>query len=238
MAPVAQRLSAAGCVLEPLLTAMTVDGQVEECVAALEEYAGGPVVLIGHSWGAWLSLIVAARSPSSVRKVICVGSGAFEEEGTDDLMRVRLERLSPEEQAETKRLLAAISDPATDDDAVLARFGALMAKADTFHPLPPDEGGRDAVPVRVNGEVHRRVWAEAREMRRNGRLLEICGQVHCPVVAVHGDYDPHPAAGVAGPLSRVIDEFRFILLENCGHCPWLEREARDRFYEILIREVR
>ena len=27
------------------------------------------------------------------------------------------------------------------------------------------------------------------------------------------------------------------LLEKCGHRPWIEREAKERFYEILKQEI-
>ncbi len=53
-----------------------------------------------------------------------------------------------------------------------------------------------------------------------------------------GDYDPHPAEGVEQPLAAVLTDFRFILLRNWGHLPWLERETRDKFYEILTAELR
>jgi pimeloyl-ACP methyl ester carboxylesterase len=86
-------------------------------------------------------------------------------------------------------------------------------------------------------DVHRKVWGEARRLRSGGGLLALGRKIGCPVVAIHGDYDPHPAEGVKVPLSGVLADFRFILLEKCGHRPWLERAARDRFYGILREEV-
>ena len=35
-----------------------------------------------------------------------------------------------------------------------------------------------------------------------------------------------------------LEKFRFILLDNCGHRPWIERQARDMFYGILNEELR
>ena len=64
-------------------------------------------------------------------------------------------------------------------------------------------------------------------------LLERAGRIRCPVLAIHGDIDPHPVEGVRKPLSLVLDDFRLVLLENCGHTPWRERRARERFYEVL-----
>src|SRR5215217_6631121 len=53
MGPVAQRLGHARGVLEPMQSATTVYGQVDELRMAVESLSAPPVVLIGHSWGAW-----------------------------------------------------------------------------------------------------------------------------------------------------------------------------------------
>src|SRR5258708_22341688 len=78
MAPVARELAAEWGVLEPLQTADSLDGQVEELRAALGERADLPVTLIGSSWGAMLGYIFAARYPAHVRRLIFVGSGVYE----------------------------------------------------------------------------------------------------------------------------------------------------------------
>lgn len=75
------------------------------------------------------------------------------------------------------------------------------------------------------------------KLRSSGKPLEFGKKTQCPVIAIHGDYDPHLSEGVKGPLSRTLKDFRFILFENCGHYPWLEKAARDRFYDILKIEV-
>lgn len=74
-------------------------------------------------------------------------------------------------------------------------------------------------------------------MRASGELLELGRRIACPVVAIHGDYDPHPARGVEGPLSKVLRDFHFILLRNCGHAPWIERQAKEEFYTVLREAI-
>jgi len=59
----------------------------------------------------------------------------------------------------------------------------------------------------------------------------------CPVVAIHGDFDPHPAEGVKIPLGVSLKDFKFVLLPKCGHHPWLEKYAKDRFYSVLNEEI-
>ena len=90
----------------------------------------------------------------------------------------------------------------------------------------------------LRGDVYQGVWQEADEMRRSGELLALARRIRCPVVAIHGDYDPSPAEGVQEPLAAALEEFRFVLLARCGHTPWRERQARDEFYRVLKRECR
>ena len=79
MAPVARELASDWGVLEPLQTATSLEGQIKELQAVLEKNGDLPVTLIGFSWGAWLSFMVAANCPTIVRKLVLVGSGPFED---------------------------------------------------------------------------------------------------------------------------------------------------------------
>ena len=74
-------------------------------------------------------------------------------------------------------------------------------------------------------------------MQQTGKLLELGKHIRCPVVPIHGAYDSHPAEGVQKPLSAIVENFRFILLQLCGHMPWIERQARNEFYSILKAEL-
>ena len=233
MAPVALELSSVTCVLEPLQTATTLEGQVRELKAVLEKHAALPIILIGFSWGALLSFIFAARHPSFVRKLILIGSAPYEEKYAANIAPTRLSRLSERERKEVLSLRETLNDPAfADKNTTMARLGNLLSQADSYDPLPHD----DEI-LECQYDVFQGVWEQAAHLRSSGKLLELGKSIKCPVVAIHGDYDPHPAAGVVEPLSRVLQDFRFILLERCGHRPWLERNARDRFYDILKQEL-
>ena len=67
-------------------------------------------------------------------------------------------------------------------------------------------------------------------MRESGALLDAVSAIRCPVVAIHGDYDPRPAKGVVVPLQAVLPSATFKLLERCGHKPWQEIHAQEAFY--------
>ena len=233
MAAVARELASAWGVLEPHQTADSLEGQVAELVAALETEASLPAILVGHSWGAWLAWLVAARHPGLVSKLILVGSGPFTSRYATQVQQTRLSRLSEAEIDEFEACLERLADPAAEDKNVtLARLGLLVTHADAYDLVPVE-----AAPSTFRGDIYQRVWPEAAALRRSGRLLALASEIRCPVVAIHGDHDPHPALGVEEPLSSLLADFRLILLERCGHTPWLERWAREEFYEVLREEL-
>ena len=151
-------------------------------------------------------------------------------------MPARLRRLSPVARERVKELLTLLDSGNGD---ALAEFGALLGGADDYDPLPDEEPApfRDeslqAAELRRSGEIYNGVWPRAAEMRRNGELLRAASAIRCPVVAIHGEHDPHPWRGVKEPLERVLPEFSFHLLLRCGHTPWLERQARGEFFKLL-----
>ena len=234
MAPVARELAAEWGVLEPLQTAKSLEGQVQELRAVLEENGELPVMLVGSSWGAMLGFIVTARYPALVKKLILVGSGVYEEQYAAEIEETRMSRLSEEERATIASLAESLGDSSNKDkNATMAQLGKLFTKCDAYNPITLDTEN-----LEVQYDTFAGVWGDAVELRSSGELLQLGEHIRCPVVAIHGDYDPHPREGIQKPLSSVLKDFRFIAIENCGHLPWIEREARDEFYEILKGELR
>lgn len=232
MGKLAARFSARQGILEPLESETTIDAQIKIFKDLFDKNVSYPMTLAGYSWGAWLALIIASRYPDKIAKVILVSSGGFRDADGGITLETRLERLSEEKRKEADLLseILAGKKPGNPDEA-LPRLGALYSSVDNFNPI------EDTDEVEVNKDIHNGLWGEGKVMRQSGKLLAEVSRIRCPVVAIHGDYDPHPAEGVQGPLSSVLKDFRFILLEKCGHKPWIEKEARDRFYSILDVEL-
>ncbi len=233
MAPVARELSRDYGVLEPLQTAAMLDGQVEELRDIIEKHGNPPVVLIGSSWGAMLSYIFTARYPVLVKKLIMVGSAVFDDCYAAGIQKTRLSCLDAEAKREVYSLVKDLNDDVVSDkNKLLARLGELFTKADAYDPIT-----LDTEVLEVRFDIHDRVWGDAMKLRSSGEFLNMGKKIKCPVVAIHGDYDPHPAEGVREPLSEVLKDFRFILLEHCGHLPWIEREARDEFFKVVREQL-
>ncbi|UCE12615.1 MAG: alpha/beta hydrolase [Candidatus Heimdallarchaeota archaeon] len=241
MAPVAVELTSLSHwgVLEPIQTATSIDGQINEMKTILKKNGDFPILLIGFSWGAWLSYLFAAHYPAFIKKLILIGSGPFKENYVEILRKTRIGRLSENERISYDNAIKIVSDPsAKGKTAALARLGKLTLITDTFDLIVNESNKSNEINlVDLSGDIFQSVWEEAAELRRNGRLFNYGKNIKCPVVAIHGDHDPHPAEGVQC-LSDIVRNFRFILLKNCGHKPWVERQARQTFFDILKQEVR
>lgn len=236
MKPVAEELSKTFGVIEPFQTKNSIDGQIEELKKVIEENATSPVCLIGWSWGAWLSYLLTAQYQNLVNKLILVSSGPFKTSYAQGIMRTRLERLSTQEQRRVKEIIQLLQK-GKSNNVIFNEFGGLMDKADSYNPLP-HKNDDDIGKSDLQSEIYEKVWSEADALRESGKLLESGKKISCPVVAIQGDYDPYPSEGVEKPLSTVIKNFRFYSLAHCGHHPWLEKEAKNKFYEILIQELK
>lgn len=232
MMPVAVELRKHYGVLEPLQTAMSVEGQIEELRQVIEQNGELPMILVGHSWGAMLIYMFASRYPELVKCIIMIGSGALEEKFYPDLCRNRDERLSDSEREELGYLRRKFASPASDDDMdiIFARFGQLMEKLDTYEPIDADDDD-----TMCSYEIFTKVWPEVHSMRKKGELYDMGKEIDCPVIAIHGDYDSTPLVAIDDSLSKIIKDFTFYSINKCGHTPWNERYAKEEFYSILYK---
>lgn len=229
MGYVAQELGKKHGVLEPMQRACTVQGQVNELHGAITTNTKAPITLIGWSWGAWLGWWYAAQYPERVNRLILISAGPFETHYTANMNETRFSRLTAEEVSEVQTLMAKFNDPELNDKTtVFSRFGELFGKADNYDPVLVE-----TPPTEQNMDIYNAVWSEGAALRKSGELLADAGKITVPVVAIHGDHDPHPWQGVKEPLSRKLNDFTFHLLPHCGHSPWKEREAYSTFFNLL-----
>jgi pimeloyl-ACP methyl ester carboxylesterase len=233
MAEVAEKISVKKGVIEALQTRSSISDLLVELHGLATLHGHPPLTLIGHSWGAWLSLLFASKHPDLVRKLILVASGPLEEKYAGKIMETRLSRLNGNDAETLTRLMHQINlAHASLQDTIFLEIAELTRKADACR--------HDGTPYRKAAFEYRNfesVWSEAERLRASGELLQETGKVTCPVLAIHGDYDPHPSMGVKLSLEEKIKDFRFILLKKCGHEPWSELLARDLFFNILEQEI-
>ena len=234
MSPLARKLEPRVSLIEAMQTRLSIAALIQELREQIATHAQAPAIVVGHSWGAWLCLLLAAAHPELVARLVLISSGVLEDRYAAVMRATRLARLTEQERAEMAACEAALADPdVADKGALFGRYGRLFDKTENFDAEPEPKDRFDTDPA-----IYERVWAEATALRTSGELLRQAARVRCPVLAIHGDYDPSPPEGVREPLARVLTApFEFIVLNRCGHTPWLERQARGELLAILGREL-
>jgi len=126
-APIAKGLSDLGGTIEPLQSADTVLGQIEELNDQLKTY-DPPFVLVGHSWGALLAWIYASAYPKMVKHIILVSCPPFDDEYASEIMNNRMNNLESADREKAKELIGKMETSVLNDDEFNI-FGELMSKS-------------------------------------------------------------------------------------------------------------
>lgn len=208
-------------VLEYLQSKNSIEELLDELCGVILHYQLDKVILIGHSWGAWLSYIFAAKYPQYVSKLILVSCGPFKVNYYYQLVEARSIKIMPEEQKEDIRAANLYSDDLEYDPDHYCLLPNIKADMIAFNEMQFNSLMNEVVSMRASGE-----------------LLDYSRFIECPVIAIHGKNDPHPWEGVKVPLENRLNVFKMFLLDRCGHDPWKEYYAKDEFFHILKREIK
>lgn len=86
---------------------------------------------------------------------------------------------------------------------------------------------------KVDSEMHDTIWSEAVGLRTSGKILDSFRRIKCKLYLIQGATDPHPINGITIPLQEIGVACENYVLDKCGHSPFMERYAKDEFYEIV-----
>lgn len=232
MAPVCRALSDERSVLEPLQrTSIEVPLTVSRHVADLREVlaqtgltGGVPATLIGHSWGAMLSLAFAAEHPAMVSTLVLVGCGTFDLESRrvfEAAVAARLKGAARQRLAHAERTIA-------DPDARMCVVGRILERVYSVE-LEPHRDETEYYDAKGGAES----WQDMLRLQRERVYPERFSHVTAPVLMLHGACDPHPGRAIHACLARFISRIEYVELPGCGHYPWWERQASGLFFQLL-----
>lgn len=228
--PLARELGEQWHVFEPFQRSsggrpLTVATHVQDLDDLIRERCGGhQPILVGHSWGAMLALAYAADHPTTPAALILIGCGTFSFAARAEF-EARLEaRLTAADRAN----IARVRQTEADADRRLAAVGRLMTRVygHDVEEVPDDVAGVDAL-------AHEQTWEDMVRLQRDGIYPGAFAAIGAPVLMLHGDADPHPGRLISKDLRAHIPHLEYRELPKCGHSPWLERQARQIFFETL-----
>ncbi len=196
----------------------TIEANVEDAAAVIDQAAGGRAWIVGFSWGGHLALHVLVACPERVAGAIIIDPlGAFVE-AMDEFGENLPSRLSPDQTERVAELDARdYRGGATPEERLesnLLLWPCYFANPATAPPRPPLEsnpkcGAETVASIRAHGE--------------RGTLAQGLPRVDgVPVLFIHGKQSPMPVRTTTD-TAALIPGAEVVLVENAGHFIWLEQ---------------
>ena len=175
--------------------------------------------LVGHSFGAVLALLYAAKHPDGVRSlVLCNTAPPFVPALQSAWMASMEKRTRAEDQAEMKQIEESDAfrqrDPATIERYFKLRYAPFFRDRENVERATLGFNSNTAANV---VEAWERTFRDLEDHDPVGSLAK----VRCPTLVVHGEHDPVPAE-FAGMVADGIDGAEYAFLEGSSHFAFLE----------------
>lgn len=175
----------------------------------LDSLVSRPCHIVGLSYGGMIGAELAAHNPVKVRSLVLVGAIGL---WLDEFPIADIYVLGPEERAKAtwhnpaseaaQAYMAQPEDPVAKREAELANIEALASTGKFVWPIP-DKGLRK--------RIHR---------------------ITSPSLMVWGESDGLVPPAYADEFRRLILRSESVVLEECGHLPYLERP--DQYFEAVF----
>ena len=76
---------------------------------------------------------------------------------------------------------------------------------------------------------HFETWNDMVRLQESGDYPAEFASIKCPVLMLHGTYDPHPGVMIRDSLEAYMPHLEYHEFDKCGHSPWVEEHARSQF---------
>ena len=205
----------------------TLQDNIEDLDALRRHLDYEKVILVGHSWGGYLSMAYAARYPKRLKKLILVGTAGPKWEEIPDSngeLWYLFKYIFPEVVEKRSRLAfhVALGDANALDERMSAYFSMLFLseeKRDDFI-----SGCKDC---RFNLHVNRLVNEDLRQFDLTPQLERF----EFPALIIAGRYDINVAPLVSYRIHQKIPKSKLVFFESSGHLPFYEEP--EKFVEVV-----
>ena len=197
----------------------TIEQHVSDALAVLDQHDVAAATVLGHSWGGYLAMQLAARAPGRVNALVLADTlGAVGDGGLAGFGAELNARATPETRAKIAELDKLSTTSKEEKDAAALEYFrlewpgyfAIPAQA----PPVPDT-------VRVNAEGFEQTSASVAEAVERGDLPGLLRGFTGPVEVVAGECSPLPRQA-AESTAAVFPDARLTIVPGAGHQVWYE----------------
>jgi proline iminopeptidase len=197
----------------------TIEQHVADALAVLDRSGVAAATVLGHSWGGYLAMQLAARAPGRVSALVLADAlGAVGDGGLASFGAELAARATPEARARIAELGEISPTSREQETAVALEYfrldwpGLFAVPADA--PPVPDT-------VRVGPEAFEQTSASVAEAAELGDLPGLLSGFTGPAEVVAGERSPLPRQA-AESTAAVFPDARLTIVPGAGHQVWHE----------------
>lgn len=202
--------------LAPSTTAggATVEQHVADAMSVIATLGWHKPIVVGHSWGGYLAMHVAASHPDAIGGLVILDSLGPAGDGGQKQFGPNLRRGLSEASLARLAALDAIEQPDQDEhrEALGLLWPSYFGDPETAPPMPHF----------YFAENQGATWASIQAHFRKGTLPRRLPRTNVPTLVIHGSKSPLPLAQ-ARRIVELMPDAELAIVEGGGHWPWLER---------------
>jgi pimeloyl-ACP methyl ester carboxylesterase len=180
--------------------------------------------LLGHSAGAVVAQVYAARHPARLRKLVLVTPSAQLQAMSPDTSGVRASRFAEPWYSDAAQAMAALDAVTSLEEAL-----PLLVRMAPFYYGRWDDRARAhaagyAEQVTLGAQVAFGAGPLARDFDRVGALAELLA-LPAPALVLAGALDGGSGVPGAEAVARSLAKSELVILDRCAHYPWIDEPA-------------
>lgn len=217
-------------------TSKNIDVMCAEISQQLQYCDDNPII-IGHSWGAVLGYIFAAKFPHNIGKLIMISSGALTKQHHEEAMVARFACISQENNSKMEILYKKLAASSGQEEVEI--FCELAKFLETIEVSTPVDNIHERIKtLYYDLNCYKSINIEYKHLLNTNQMEALGTKIICPVSIIHGKNDPYSYTDLQNFLCKTLStKTVFYLLDNCGHWPWREKYAEKEFFFIIQKEI-
>jgi len=206
---------------------------IEDIEAVRKAFGCKKVSLIGHSWGGHLAMLYAVSHPDCIDKLVLMNSTA----ATSSDFALFIKEWSRRLASQMNELQALKESDAykRGDPETVSQYFKIMFRSYCFHEEDADKLNLIMPAMAsINGNKTYEFLKQS-YLVKPFDLTDDLKKLSCKTLIIHGDYDPIPLQ-TAKHVQESIAGSKLVVIEQCGHFPYVEQPAQ--FFKHLLAFLR